>query len=157
MVEILKNSASIEDAKIIFKNFAGEEGKVNKAGDRNFCIILDPDDSIALERDGYNIKTLKSRNDEDDDVPYLPVAVSYKNVQPNIYLITSSGKTRMTEDTISMLDSADIITADVVVRPYDWEVNGKTGRKAYAKAMYVNIEEDRFASKYNKKDGDVPF
>jgi len=77
-----------EDAKIMFRNFAGRESTFNASGERNFCLFLDPEKAEAMEKEGWNVKRLRPR--EEDDVPqaYVQVSVSYKNRPPKIMVIT---------------------------------------------------------------------
>ncbi len=98
----------IENARIIFRNFKGEESK------------------------------------------YIP---------PKVIMITRRAKTQLDEESIGTLDFAEIRNVDLTIRPYNWEVNGKTGVKAYLKTMYVTIEEDEFAEKYAETEGpeEMPF
>lgn len=142
----------IENARLIFKNFAGKEGKYNRAGDRNFCVLLDQGLANVLTEDGWNVKYLHAREQGEEDQAYLPVAVGFEHRPPNIYLVTSKGRTRLNEDECEVVDWVDIKTTDVTIRPYSWSVNGKGGIKAYLKTLYVLLEEDYLDLKYADLD-----
>jgi hypothetical protein len=143
-----RNTLLFEDARIIFRNFEGREGKYNAEGDRNFCVLLDEDLANQLDRDGWNVKALRAREEGDPDQPYLEIKVSYKKRPPKIYMISSRGRTPIDEEMVEILDFADIKMVDFVVNPYEWTVGGKTGIKAYLKTMFVTIYEDALEIKY---------
>lgn len=144
----------MENARLIFRNFEGREEKYNRKGDRNFGLIIeDPEVAQQLAEDGWNIKELTPKNNDDyDDTPeviyWLPVTVRFDNVPPKVMLVTRRKKTRLNEENINTVDYANIAKVDLTVTPYDWEVNGKSGTKAYLQTMYVTINEDEFADKY---------
>ncbi len=147
------NTLTLEDARILFRNFKGVEGQYNREGDRNFAVIIDePKIAKQLEEDGWNVKYLKPREENEEPTPYLQVTVAFKGRPPSVYMITSKGKTRMEEETLELLDYVDIRQADMILNPYAWTVNGKSGIKAYLKNLYITVEEDELDRKYS----DVP-
>jgi hypothetical protein len=154
---MVNDNISIENAKIHFRNFSGKAGKYNGEGSRNFCVFLETKLAKMLEQDGWNVRWLQPKDDQEDLQAYLQVAVKYGKIPPKIIMMSSNGKTILDEETIGVLDWAEIANVDLIIRPYNWVLsegtrNEKRGVKGYVKSMYVTIAEDEFAKKYQ----DVP-
>lgn len=159
------NNLTFEDARIVFRNFAGKASKFNNAGNRNFCVVIEDEERAkALIDEGWNIKRFQPRDDDEEPNYYIQVAVNFEYNPPSVYLLCGDRRTSLNEDTIDTLDHAEYRTADLIIRPYCWDVGDKSGIKAYLKTMYVTIEEDELARKYadidngeNFDDDDLPF
>lgn len=159
-----KGILQIDDAKIIFKNFSGRGDKFNREGDRNFSLLIeDPDTADALIKEGWNVRIKDSRDEDEPPFMRLPVKIKFTDYGPNVYLITGDRRNELDEESISCLDNIDIESVDMDIRPYYWEVNGKTGCTAYLQSIQVIQRVDRFAAKYasmtehNDDDNNVPF
>lgn len=139
----------LEDVRIIFRNFSGKEGQYNREGDRNFAALLPEDIAVQLEQDGWNIKRLKPRDPDEEPQAYMQVSVNYNNRPPRVVLVTSRNKTTLGPDEVSLLDWIDIANTDITISPYEWEVNGKTGVKAYLQTAFITMVEDELEAKYS--------
>jgi hypothetical protein len=148
----------MEGVRLVFRNFSGKESQYNAEGQRNFGVILPDDIAEQMATDGWNVKTLKPREEDEDEVetPWLPVKLGYgKGKPPTVVLITDRGRSNLTEETVDMLDWVDIriddkgnSMVDLIVRPYHYNVRGDTGIAAYLQSLYVTIDEDPLAVKY---------
>ena len=148
-----KGILQIDDARIIYRNFRGEGGKFNREGDRNFAVVI-PKQELAdeLRNRGWNVKIKPPKDEEDSPFMYLPVKVKFNDRGPQVYLRTGDRVNRLDEETISILDDIDIRSVDLDIRPYDWDVNGKSGRTAYLQSIEVIQEIDRFAARYAEEE-----
>ena len=147
----------LQDCKIKFRNFRGEASKYNRAGDRNFHVILPNEEfALKLQEDGWNVKA-KTREIDGEEVTEwtLPVAVAYYNSRgekvrnpPRIYTYAGGIKTELGENEVKLIDSAQIKSVDLTIRPYCWENERGNGVKAYLKNMYVTLVVDELEEKW---------
>ena len=153
----------IDDARIIFKNFEGRGDKFNREGDRNFSLMIeDPNTADAMIKEGWNVKIKEGRDEDEGPFMRLPVKVKFTDYGPKVYLNSAGNVTQLDEESIACLDNIDIESVNMDIRPYDWEVNGKTGRTAYLQSMEVIQRIDRFAARFANNrgadiDGEMPF
>lgn len=150
----------IDGRQIIFKNFEGRGDKFNREGDRNFSLrIDDPDTADAMIEKGWNVRIKEGRDEDEGPFMRLPIKVKFTNYGPDVYLRTGDRVNKLNEESIACLDNIEIDSVDMDIRPYDWDVNGRTGRTAYLQSMEVVQRIDRFAARYavSENDGRLPF
>ena len=147
------NNINIEGAKKKKKNFSGERDKFNP-GKRGFSVVID-DSAMAeeLRNEGWNVKDrpLPEGADPSEQEWTLPVKLNM-NRYTQVWLIVGNHKTLLDENTVAQLDVVDIVNCDISIRPYEWEMGGRTGITAYVDSMYVTIRENKFAEKYADLD-----
>lgn len=144
----------IDQARIMFRNFEGKPGQFNAAGQRNFHVLLTPEMEQVLLADGFNVKYLKQR--EEDEVPQGHLKINVKmdsNIPPKIFIVTSKGRRQLTVDMLQMVDWADFANIDLIFSRYkrDWP-DGRTTVTAYLTTFFGTIREDELELRY----ADVP-
>lgn len=148
----------LEGVRIVLRNFAGREDQYNAEGTRTFAVVINRELADTLANDGWNVKQFKEREDaEEGEEPefFLPIKMKFDGMRPpQIVLITSRGRKRISEDEVEMLDWVEITEADLIIRPWPWtsKATGKSGVAAYLQDLYVTIEENPLERKYADLD-----
>ena len=154
----------LEGVKIKHRNLRGEPNDYNRAGDRNFSVIL-PSEELALQlkEDGWNVKSWT--NDKGETEWTLPVTVAFKTSRgedvrrpPRIYILADGVKTEQDQEMLNdgSVDYADIHHVDLTIRPYAWETKNGSGIKAYLKNMYVTVNVDKLDRKFEHYGAEEP-
>jgi len=149
----VNNSVTIYNAKLMYRNFSGKETEFNPKGNRNFCIFLDEDIAKNIEKEGWNVRWLESKNKDEAPQGMISVKVGFGNYPPLIVVISDARQTKLNEETVNMLDWAEIAACDVTLNPYNYVISGRSGVKAYLKALYATLVVDELAKKYNYNEG----
>ena len=148
---MVRNNITIEGARILFRDFSGEKNRYNN--DRTFTVVIEPELAVKLEADGWPVRYLEPRNEEEERTAILRVKVSFGKVPPQIVIISGGVKKHLDETNVNILDWAYIDNVDVQIRPYNYDINGKTGVKPYLKSLWVTLRDDSLESKYR----DIPY
>lgn len=148
----------IDNARIVFKNFAGKATSYNAEGQRNFGVVI-PNADMAedLRSRGWNVKERPPRDKEDAPLYYLPVKVKFNEYGPKIYLRSGEAVNKLNEKTCKNIDKVGILYCDMDIRPYDWvnmegTADEKRGRSAYLVSMDVVQAQDRIEARYAEEE-----
>lgn len=145
-----------------FRNFEGRETEYNKAGDRNFVIFLDKEFAQKIEAEGAPVAWKPDKYNDGELRAQMKVHVKYRNrrgepmVPPKVVLVTRKGQTQLSEETIGMLDSADIEKCDLILSQYANGASMGPENSVALKTMYVTLAEDEFADEYRTDEGGQP-
>ena len=141
-----------------WRNFRGERSENNKMGRRLFNIFLPEPLAKELKEIGWHVKTHQPYREGDDPSYTLEIEASYDTkggrfAPPVVTMVAYDGvETALTEETIGMLDTADIQEALVEFRPNNWEVNHKWGCKAYLVELTAYLKMPRRARNASLRD-----
>jgi hypothetical protein len=153
----VKDDITLENVRLLFRNFSGEKKLYNEGGKRNFAIPLEEDLALELIGLGWNVKGKDRENDQGqmEKLYHLPVTVKMDGkIKPNLFMIVSDAdgepkKTPLDEDTVVMLDWAEFDLVDLTLRPYNWgPIQGNYGVTAYLKHGYFWLHQDDLEKKY---------
>ena len=141
---------TLRDIQFNFRNFSGEKTMYNSNGNREFGIVLNPEQAAVLTNAGWPVRHSKPNSDYDEPEgrDYITVRVRFDNFPPKVVLIAGETRQILSEANIGLLDSVAVIKADVVLSPYEWSVKGESGIKAYLKTLYVTIVQDELEAQY---------
>lgn len=146
----------IDGARIIYRNFSGRGTQYNREGDRNFCVVIeDQETADKLIDEGFNVKIKQPREEGENPFMYMKVNVKYHpktsdlaRLNPTAVLISGRNRNTLDEESICCLDSIDIANVDMDLSGSNWKIQDRSGRSAYLSKIYVTQEIDRFASRY---------
>lgn len=146
-----KPPLTVEDARIIWRNFEGRKTLYNALGQRNFALVIPPEDVENMRADGWNVKTKAPNPEYPDQEPLstLAVKVNFSGAKPpRIVVIAGKDRTELDESTVDMLDRVQIEHVDLIINPSYYDVNGRQGYSAYLRSIYVTIVQDDLEKKY---------
>jgi hypothetical protein len=162
----VREEIKLEGIQLIWRNFAGEKKLYNENGKRQFAIPLEEDLALELYDAGWNVKdNVNKVNDPthaaSEVLYHLDVTVKMDGrVAPRIFMVAKkwseneqreiSVRTLLDDENVplAILDYAPVDYADVILRPFNWDVNGKQGVSGYLKTLFAFLKQDDLESKY---------
>ena len=154
----------IRDAHVIFMKLSNTPDRFGDTT-RKFDVVLDDKDfAEQLTNLGWPVKIKSPKNPDYEPYSYIRCKMKFHDdaptvrYDPNVVVIDGRSKTKMTAQTVGLLDNERINKIDLVLTPYQWENSNGSGISVYVKSMYVTLDADPLAAEYDFGDeADTPF
>lgn len=139
---------------IIFRNLSGGPTVFNPNNkDRTFAVVIDDMDFVnSLISEGWKVKIFEPKRDGDIPKGHITVKAQFKPVVPKIFIEREDGShVRLTEETIGILDDADILNVRLAINGRQVFPNGggEPYPKAYVAEMVVKLAPSIFGIDYS--------
>lgn len=133
-------NVTIENTRLIFRNFSG------KGGNREFGVILPRETALQMKVDGWNVEQSKSLGVDavrSDFYIRIKIGKTKAGRLPKIELSNPSGSVILqNEDELDNLNKIDVDKIDVTIFPFNWVVGERYGTSACVKTLHITTQED---------------
>ena len=147
----------IDSPELFMINFSGRPTDNNPQGHRQFSMVI-PSEEMAedMKADGWSVWYTKESDKYGGPKPCITVEMRFHHekdleyLNPKIYRCTRKKPegVLLTEDLVSDLDRDEIEDTILWINPSRWNVNGKTGIKAYVDSLWVKVEDSDPTTKF---------
>ena len=145
---------AVENAVIIWTNFAGAPTKYDRnGGKRTFTLVLPEHMANELQDEGWNIKFREPKDEDSDPLYFTEIAINLDARKPPQFTVFTefAGKKRarpLRGDAIGELDNIDIESVDLVIGVHRYDGDKYTA-KGYANVVNViQAKDEYFGDKY---------
>ena len=152
-----RDMMTIHNAEIGYSDFKGSRYSpvfmlIMNKGEITYKGITGYTDYDQLIEDGWRIE--RSKRDEDELIMWVTINMNPPQgvMPPSIYAVTGKKKEKLNEDTLGILDSADVSKFDVTLNP--WPRKDGEGYTAYLKTLFAFLYEDPLMAEYGMYDED---
>lgn len=153
--------------KLVFRNFRGLERRnsagrtMNASGKRNFNVQLNEEQYHDLKKKGWGVRSWETT---DGEVMYLlkvNLGWSDNGRGPMIKVCPTDGTkgVMLDEESVGQLDVQQVDSADLVIRPYNWDDSDEPNASAWLRSMKVYVYVDPLEAEFMSEmdDEEMPF
>lgn len=140
----------IQDAKLLFRNFAGAaRPPYNQAGDRNCNVLVPPELAAQLKADGWNVRTLKATDETVEPGQTIAFTINMQSqFPPRIWLCTPGHKPELMEaDDLQILDYAKFTSVSLKINPWIWQASPQRV-SGFLEEGFFELEPDPLRDRY---------
>ena len=144
----------LQDATLLFPNFAGVPNQFNKAGDRNSCVLIDDALAGQLSAIGWNVRIGKSSDPDVIPGKFISFTVNTDaKFPPRLWLIRQGRRPElMAPEDFNILDFARFKSVSLKINHYIWQEKPQKV-SGFLEEGFFELQPDPLRDRYFAVDG----